>query len=359
MNVLEQCPENESNNLTADLQLSSLISEQQPMNEISITPRDQKLRSADKQFNSTRQRSDSLPASPENQSVNILDRHQSVTPIADISDVLTKQAEHDDKQQTSVESHHNSPISITLKSSDLNHPQALTLEKRTPVSLLDQNILPTLTDIIGVEDANASNLQMVSPRQLNIEHELQNPLLNHVSLQEIQHEHCVNNFEHKLLSNQNQDKLIDQKHLPSSLSTPEKEHHRLQSIPPMTVVEKQIQDDEIHLRSISHDQNDTLDAKLTSVDQENIFKRLTSPNSHNNQLEESLSQSLKPKLIIENTDKTENKHSPSRTSPEEESPTLTASQRRSKLSLIVRRPKSPDKQSAIDQSSRKHVDINC
>jgi hypothetical protein len=84
--------------------------------------------------------------------------------------------------KTSVESRPHSALPIPLNSSDISYirsstSRSTTLERRTSISLLDLNILPTSTDIINFDNPNTENFQIDIKRS---------PLVNFVSLQDNQ-----------------------------------------------------------------------------------------------------------------------------------------------------------------------------
>ncbi|CAF3601330.1 unnamed protein product [Rotaria sordida] len=346
MNINEQSLENTLNNLSTNFHSSLLKSNQKITNKTTsknTSPTDSRPMSMNNKSHLSRQRSTSLHHSSKNPSMNIISREQSFTSNPDITQTSIKQTEHvlDNKQQTSNESRRNSPIPVVRYSPDpdnfpVSSSRAASPERSNSISSLNQNILFTSTDIINLDDANTTeNLQTVSSQQQNIEHEELNPSRNSVLLQEIQ----SNEYQH---------------HSPS-LSIHEQENNQLKSVSPLTIETKEIEDDNLHLPILSSRHSDVSGTNLTSIEQEDTLRQTISPDYINNQVEKSASPLLEPKVTIEDHSKHEDQHSLSPTLEEEIFPPITASQRRSKLSLLVRRPKQRQKKSIHDQLAQTHT----
>ncbi|CAF4052394.1 unnamed protein product [Rotaria sp. Silwood2] len=364
MNTNEQSLENQSNNLSTNLHSSPSKSEQKPTNKTTLknmTPTDSRPRPISNKSHTSRQRSASLYHSSKNPSTNIVSREQSFKSIPNIPQISTKQTENilDNEQQTPNESRRNSAIPVVLYSPDsdnfpLSTSRAASPERRNSIPSLNQNMLFTSTDMINFDDSNTENLQTVSSQQPNIENEEPSPSINSPSLQEIQQNNQSHEVKHELSSNENQDELINQ-HLSPSLSIHEQENTRLKSVSPLTMEKKENEDDDLHSPSLSPRHSDASNTNLTSVEHEDTFRQAISPDYTNNQLEKPVSPLLEPKLTIEDQSKHEDKHSPSPVHEEESLPFITASQRRSKLSLLVRRPKQRQKKPIHDQLPQTHT----
>ncbi|CAF0885414.1 unnamed protein product [Rotaria sp. Silwood1] len=369
MNTNEQSQENKLNNLLTDLHASSSKFEQETTNKTTsknISPTHSRPRSISNKSHSSRQRSSSLHNSTKNPSKNILSQEQSFTSIPNISEISTKQTEPvlDNEQQTSNESRRSSAIPVVLYSPDSDNIPVSTSrtaspERRNSIPSLNQNILFTSTDIINFEDSNTENLQTVSSQQPNVvEHEELSHSINSLSVQEIQQNNQSHELQDELLSNENQDEIINQ-HLSPPISIHEQENNRLKSVSPLTMETKKIEDndnnDDLHLPSLSPRHCNGSNTNLTSVEQEDIFRQTISPDYINNQLEKPTSPLLEPKLIVEDQSKHEDKHSSSPILEDESLPLITASQRRSKLSLLVHRPKQRQKKPIHDQLVQTHI----
>ncbi|CAF1255547.1 unnamed protein product [Rotaria magnacalcarata] len=155
--------------------------------------------------------------------------------------------------------------------------------------------------------------------------------------------------------------IHEQKHYTHSIASSmhKQDHNRLKSVSPLTVETKKTEDDDnnnndLHLPYTSPPHSDVSDAKLTSVGREDTFRQPVSPDYTNNRSEKSASAPLESKLGIDDQSKHEDKGAASPVFITEQLPLITASQRRSKLSLLVRGPKSQQNNFTHDENSQTH-----
>ncbi|CAF3444133.1 unnamed protein product [Rotaria socialis] len=156
--------------------------------------------------------------------------------------------------------------------------------------------------------------------------------------------------------------IHEQKHHTQSITSSmhKQDHNRLKSVSPLTVETKKTDDDDdnnnLHLPYISPPHSDVSDAKLTSIGREDTFRQPISPDYTNNQSEKSASAPLESKLGIEDQSKHEDKDLSPPVFITEQLPLITASQRRSKLSLLVRGPKSQQNNFTHDENPQTHTE---
>jgi hypothetical protein len=297
MNRIQQSPENKLNHFSIELKALSPTSTQ---------------KNPSKSMDSTRQRRASLYHISQIESSSILFQDQSITP-SDIRTTSPKQTGQilNNKQQTTVESRRNPALPVPLNSPDFNNIRPSTSrpptpERRKSIPSIDQNILLTSTGFINFDNPSRDHFH------INTERNAPSPLVNLGSQQEIQQNYQSNELK---LKNHDQN-------LSPIIETRKSEH------------------DDLRLPSIFPRHSDTFDANLTSVDREDTHRQPISSIHNNNELS-------KPKLTIEDQTKHEKSYSPP---IEEEFPFITPSQRRSRLSLIIRPLKPKEKKILNDQS---------
>jgi hypothetical protein len=297
MNRIQQSPENKLNHFSIELKALSPTSTQ---------------KNPSKSMDSTRQRRASLYHISQIESSSILFQDQSITP-SDIRTTSPKQTGQilNNKQQTTVESRRNPALPVPLNSPDFNNIRPSTSrpptpERRKSIPSIDQNILLTSTGFINFDNPSRDHFH------INTERNAPSPLVNLGSQQEVQQNYQSNELK---LKNHDQN-------LSPIIETRKSEH------------------DDLRLPSIFPRHSDTFDANLTSVDREDTHRQPISSVHNNNELS-------KPKLTIEDQTKHEKSYSPP---IEEEFPFITPSQRRSRLSLIIRPLKPKEKKILNDQS---------
>jgi hypothetical protein len=338
-NINEQSAENSLNNYSIYLNSSSWTSERIKSNRTpseNMKSVDERPTSVSKKSHSTRQRSTSSRRSSKSSSSHILTRDRSIN-SADIN-------------KTPNQSGRSSALPVPLTSPTLQNARPPTSRTATPerkhsFPSLDQNIfLQSSNDMFSFDDSSVDYLGITSSQQLSTAPVTDGPTpLGYLdSFKKIQDDNQ---------SNQNQDEIINQSISPSiSINMQDNDRSKTHSLLPHET--KKSDHDYLRLPSISSHHSETSDANLTSVDREDTFRPSLSPNHHNNQSEKSISE---PKIISEEQPEQKEKHVSPPPPTEEEFPTVTASQRRSKLSLLVRRPKTKQKKSITDQSSQTQV----
>ena len=337
--INERSAENSLNNYSIYLNSSSWTSERIKSNRTPLENMksvDERPTSVSKKSHSTRQRSASSRRSSKSSSSHILTRDRSIN-STDVNKTSTK-------QDTPNQSGRNSALPVPLTSPTLENARpstsrAATPERKSSIPSLDQNILlQSSNDMFSFDDSSIDHLGITSSQQLSTAPVTDGPSpLGYLdSFQKIQDDNQSHDLKNQLSPNQNRDEIIYPSISPSiSINMQDNDRCRTHSLLPHET--KKSDHDYLRLPSISSHHSETSDANLTSVDREDTFRPSLSPNQSEKLLSE-------PKIISEEQPPTE-----------EELPTITASQRRSKLSLLVRRLKTKQKKSISDQSSQTQV----